>query len=281
MDSFLEVCKKMTNLWEKDNYTSSIPYIANQYITEYDIVKANISVLYHEGIIDKSMHDILWRLDKRDREVFVGNMQKHDSHVSEVKAEGIRKFRRIFCEANGIEDYNILSIKNDAIFIIGKECANTSFDNITFRVANQYKLYAKIGILEIYYGLDPITCDEVIDVKGIKDCMLEYHREFMIFYLCEVFHSLLVGRPEDAIKYHSEVLKQFLNRSLPMGFYREFNAGSGYKVCSNLSSFSLMYLDEKYKYIVDISTNLSVFREIGSILSDIFMQSKRKRIAGA
>lgn len=281
MDSYLEGIRSMTSLWEKDNYTSSIPYVVNQYITEYDIVKANISVLYHEGVIDKRLHDTLWNADKHHREVFIGQMQKHNSHVSEVKAAGIKKFRRLFCEANGLEDHDILSIKNDAIFVIGKECKNTQFDNITFRTANQYKVYVKIGILEIYYGFDPMTGSEIIDVKGIKDNILERHKDCMIYYLCEVFHTLLVGRPEDAIKYHSEILEQFLSRSLPMGFYREFNAESGYRVCSSRSSFTMADLSEYYRDIVDICTNLNVMREIGSILSDIFMQSKRKRIAGA
>ena len=258
-------------LWQKDNYSSAVSYIAGQYITEYDISKANISVLYYMGAIDKSLYEFLYHADKQYREVFIGKMQRDNPKISETKAEGIRLFRKRFFEANGLTDGRVLAIKSDAIFVIGDRCQYTKFDNVEFKIANVYTVFARLGRLEIYYGFDNITGNEVIDVKGIKDSKLELHREYMITHLCDVFYKLQTCSIEEAIKMNSELLDALLTRHAEVGFYREFNADSQFRMSTGYSTFYMMNMYQDEVQLVDPCVNVSVLQNVSSILSDIYL----------
>ena len=58
----------INDLLQSPNYNSSYDIILNSFIREYDISKANISVLYQRGVIDKSIYDELYNSDKFIRE---------------------------------------------------------------------------------------------------------------------------------------------------------------------------------------------------------------------
>lgn len=263
-----------SSLWGKTNYLAPYPCIANKYITEYDISKANINILLYYGVIDRQLYDMLYNMDKKHREIYVGKMELRDSKITEIKAKGIKEFRHKFFEANNLQDKDILAIKNDAIFVIGNECMNTQFDNIVFNKSNVYTGYMKIGGLEAYYGYDPFTNNEVLDIKGIKEHKLELHREYMVFHLCEVFYKLQTSSVEDAVKLNSELLGYYLNRSLGKGYYREFNAESKFRFNTGFSSFTVDCIsDEDVKY-VDLSTNVNVFRNISGCLSTLYLSHK-------
>ena len=263
-------------LWQKDNYSSAVSYIAGQYITEYDISKANISVLYYMGAIDRSLYEFLYHADKQYREVFIGKMQRDNPKISEIKAEGIRLFRKRFFEANGLADGRVLAIKSDAIFVIGDRCQYTKFDNVEFKIANVYTVFARLGRLEIYYGFDNITGNEVIDVKGIKDYKLELHREYMITHLCDVFYKLQTSGIEEAVKTNSAMYEQYLSKCLPVGFYREFNSESMFRTSSKYSSFYIDNATQDQIDMLDISVNLNRLRDLSAILSDIYFQQAKK-----
>lgn len=266
----------MTSLWENINYSSSIPYVINKYITEYDIQKANISVLFHEGVIDESTYNMLYASDRDYRERYIGIMEKFDNSVYSKLSEGIIKFKRLFCEANDLNDEDILSIKNDAIYVIGKKCKYTQFDNIIFNDKTVYTLFVRLNRLEIYYDYDKIRNNEIIDVKGINDNILPLHKDFMISFLCDVFYRLQCSTVEDAIKCCSTFYEEYVGRKLDIGFYREFNADSKYRINSSNSSFYLDDILPSYLGAIDISTNLDLLRSLYSILADIYIDRRRK-----
>ena len=68
----------MSNLWSKSSYIAALPYVVGQYITEYDMSKANISVLLYKGVIDKKLYDELYNSDKFYREKYIGMMQRNN-----------------------------------------------------------------------------------------------------------------------------------------------------------------------------------------------------------
>jgi hypothetical protein len=263
-----------TGLWYKDNYCSGLQYSIGKYITEYDIEKANISVLYAMGVLDKPTYDMLYKADKQYREVYIGKMQRKDPFISQKKAEGIRWYRKKFIEDNNIPDNRILAIKNDAIYVIGEPCNKRQFDDlINFRIANVYTVFAKVGKLELYYGFDPINGTERIDVKGINDAKLELHREYMI--ICSLFYNLQTCNDEKAINEQSEILEKYLTRCLPAGFYREFNADSMFRINTRFSTFQLHMIGDEDVGMVDISCNLRILSDLNAILTDRYMSGTK------
>ena len=61
----------------------------------------------------------MYNSERQVRQVYVGKLQK-DKAVSDALKEGIREARKNLFEANNIQDYEVLSIKNDAIFLIDR-----------------------------------------------------------------------------------------------------------------------------------------------------------------
>ena len=105
-------------IYEKTNYSAGLNYLNNTFIREYDISKANINVLFSKGIIDKRTYDYLYESERMIRQIFVGKLIKNNNGVSDVLKQGILEARKNLFEANDIKDYEVLSIKNDAVFII-------------------------------------------------------------------------------------------------------------------------------------------------------------------
>ena len=266
-----------TELWQMANWLQPVPYIVGQYITEYDMSKANISVLYQAGVINKDLYNELYNSEKFYREKYIGMMERNNPKISEIKADYIAKYRKAFIESNEISDNEILAIKNDAIFVLGQRRNITHFDEVVnFRIANVYNLYMKIGIIELYYGVDSITGEEIFDVKGINDRKLELHRNGMAYILCDTFYTLLTSGAQEAINVCEQFLYGLLNRQLGIDFYREFNADSAYRFMSGFSCFEIPNISPDMVKYVDISTNVNFIRKLLGNLSDIYLTEINK-----
>ena len=85
-------------LYEKDNYVMSIPFLINSKITEYDMSKANISMLLEGGLITIDKANELLSLDKKLREIKVGLMQANDDKVKDCINNGFSIWRKAFIE---------------------------------------------------------------------------------------------------------------------------------------------------------------------------------------
>ena len=138
-------------IYEKTNYSAGLNYLNNTFIREYDISKANINVLFSKGIIDKRTYDYLYESERMIRQIFVGKLIKNNNGVSDVLKQGILEARKNLFEANDIKDYEVLSIKNDAVFIIGRVLNNTDFGLIKFANKNQYTAFMSFMNMELYY----------------------------------------------------------------------------------------------------------------------------------
>lgn len=263
-----------SNLWSKVNYLAPYPCLANTYITEYDISKANINILLYYKMITQEKYNMLYNMDKISREIYIGKMERANPKITEVKAKGIEHFRHQFFDANELENKDILAIKNDAIFVIRKDCKYTQFSNIVFNKSNVYTCYMNIGGLEAYYSYDPMSGNEVLDIKGIKEHKLELHREYMVSHLCDVFYRLQTSSVESSIKCNSELLEHLLSRSIPIGFYREFNAESKYRFNTGFSTFLVDDVIITDIPLLDISVNVNTLRNISGGLSSIYFSHK-------
>lgn len=272
----------ISELYTKHNYLLKIPYLTSTYITEYDLSKANISALKYMGYLSDKDYIFLYNVDKMYREVYIGKLEAEDKNVTALKRQGILEARKKLFFENQLQDNEILSIKNDAVFIIGNRPIVSDFGLFNFKVKNLYTFFMLTkSNLEIYYKYDSVTGQEVFDVKGINDMKLEYHRDHMISFLCQIFYLLQTNTIEYTLQYFNEFYDKFINFELDSGYYREFNDYSMFRLRRNANTtFGLPYIDnnelKKNKNIVDINCNTALLRDVYSVLVDIYFDKNRK-----
>ncbi len=252
------------DLYKCTLYTKKVRFIINE-IYEYDIAKANISVLLQGGYITPNEYNMFLQMPKLQREIAIGNLQK-DPKYSKVISNGIEQARKCLIEANNLCEDDIVSIKKDAFYVL-KRLNNTRFDNIDFTLRNHYNIYIYCRGIELYYGLNEFDIEDagVIDIKGINDNKLQLHMSYLSF-LAYIFKYVLNNNTSMAIQELMNFIQKYNNRELDIEYYREFNSKSMFRINNN---YGVMFIDESYKDILNITNNQLFNRELFSILMDI------------
>ena len=267
-----------SGLWRNINYKTPVKYYTNTYIREYDLSKANINALLYQGRIDKSQYNIFYNMDKKQREITIGKMIAKDRTIYQDIQSGIKEAKRKLFLTNDIEDLDIVSIKNDAVFIVGKYLKETEFPPFTFIIKNEYNIFLQLQELEIYYSdsIDNNGYDINIDVKGIGDNNLLLHQNGMLDLICEVCRRLQRESIDETMGYVSMMYNKFINRELGKEYYRNFDSFSMYIIPTFMQFVQVPDISEDMKYAVDINRNLSIMRNLVGIISDIYRQKKRR-----
>lgn len=266
----------MNTLWENFHYKKEVDTIIDSQIYEYDITKANISVLRDANIISEQEYQYYLQCDKLEREVSIGKLQGSDPKISSIIKEGIANSRRIFLESNKIPDSKVLSIRNDAITIIGMQAHNLQItDRVAFRQSGYYTSYYKIGFVEYLYLFDIVSQTENLDIKGIGDEGVSLHKNYMLEFLSELFYSAQVEGVKEAIRLLQMFYHNYTHKFLDVGYYRELNSNSMYKSNIPINQYSLetIYYDNMTnfdKQYIDISFNESILRCLNRLYSAIY-----------
>ena len=101
-----------------------------------------------------------------------------------------------------------------------------------------------------------------IDIKGISKANQVLHQEYMISFIANVIYMIERVSVNDALTMVTEFYKNYVDRKLPIGYYRNLDADSMYRVSgSNFYISNSLELDE-----IDIGCNLRILREIWSIV---------------
>ena len=265
--------------YDKIFFTAPIDYIISSYIREYDIRKANANILFMKGAISKEKYDHLLNLDSNSRYIEVGLLQKDNPDISTCLKEGIKEMRHLFLTSNNLTSNDILSIKNDAVFLINKIPMITKFGNIEFVNKNVYTSFYKLsgGKIEIYYLYDMVNNIEHIDIKGIKDWKIVQHKDYFLEFLLVLFNSAQIESLKDTIDILITFYESYLKLELDIGYYRQFDAESLFSIkrFGVSSIYKADFLGEESKEYLDISYNLNILRELVGIFATI--QNKKKR----
>ncbi len=261
-------------LWNLLNYKTSIKYLTNTYIREYDLSKANINSLLYTGRISQDEYNKFLNMDKKNREVSIGLMIKNDRSIYKDIQKGIIEAKRKLFISNSINDFEVVSIKNDAVFIHGRALQYTQFPPFDFKMKNEYTIYLQLQELEVYYGdsIDQYTGEIVtnLDIKGIGDNTLLLHQNGILDLICEVCYRLQREKIEDTMSWIIQIYERFINRELPKEYYRTFDIQSLYKIHTFTRVASLIDIDESMVPYLDINRNLLILRDLVSIVSDIY-----------
>lgn len=267
----------MGDLWKEKNYLLDIPYLIAHHIYEYDIQKANINVLRELNYIDDEYYNRLAKMPKIKRQVEIGYLIKYTDGLSDNLANGIASFRKKFFESNNLEDTDILSIKNDAIFVIDKSPSITQFGRVHFIKKNSYTSYMKISKnIEVYFEFNVIDGTISLDVKGISDENLDKHHQYMATFIAEVMYYIETGDISGALTYVSDFYTNYVERKIHPGYYRNFNAASDYTIMANGIEYSVAYCDSDSMFrSLDISVNLDIIRTLNGYLTQIYFSNNK------
>lgn len=260
-------------IYDKYNYSSNVSYLTNTFIYEYDISKANINILYSKGVITKELYDYLYTAPRKIRQERIGLIQRDDKSVVDILKNGIIEAKKNLFISNNIQDHEVLSIKNDAVFVINRRLNNNIFDIIEFKCKNYYTSFFKINNLEIYYLYESFSKKEDIEIKGIGDDNLIYHNDYMLQFIKDLLYTLQIDGVEIAIRMLKDFYMSYISFKLPVGYYRMFNSDSLFHfkpigICK--TGFASEMVSENDKCRLDISYNISILMEFNKILNSIY-----------
>ena len=172
----------MTNFWRYDHYDAKCDYIFDKQIVEYDIQKANISILHHAGAITDQQYQELYAAGRMIRQYTIGCMQRDNPEIKKILSDGLRDARKRFCERFNLQDYNILHINKDAIFVVFAQYQSapqsvTIYDNVVFTNRGSYLSYYKLDPFKKIHFYVGMNQERVYSkVRGISSEALDLQR---------------------------------------------------------------------------------------------------------
>lgn len=261
---------EISNLYKYDSYlVPDLNFLLSTYIREYDINKANISILRKYGYITESQYDKYDSMDKDHRNISIGLLIRDNKDMRDGLMKGFELSRKEFFEANEVEDHHVLGIKRDAIYLINKVATNLEFNGVVFGHENIYSSFYKAMNLEMYFYLDSINDISILDIKGIDNKKLINHEPYMMDFLKYLFEvAETSGLPSEQIMILNNFYKSYIKLELDPGYYREFNSNSMFKVVSE--TYKQYHLNsvgpEEIPYL-DITTNMYIMRTLNSYYS--------------
>ena len=261
------ISKEAIEIASKMNYLTPSRYVSGR-IIEYDLEKANISILYSKGMIDKDKYDLLYNSPKMFREIMIGNMIKDNREIYECIKEGQKEARLFLVQKNNINERQIVRCANDAIFI------NSSYD-LSYLAMDDYihfrpKSVSNVMIQDMYKMLIFVTFLENgsldINIKGMNPEKALIHQNYLCTEIARIiFMKERIGT-RDAIKYLQDLIERYVNLELPKEFYIEFNAFSAFRIKG--TDYYTQEIDDLKN--ADISYNLYFLRYLFSLLIQDF-----------
>lgn len=227
----------MSTLYEKDLYTNKeYDYLIGKRIIEYDIKSANVNLCRYYELLPEDELNKIEMMSKRERVIYVGKLQRDDKNFAKKLSKAFKDMRKQFFIANKIVDSDILSIKKDAIFIVGKRCHNTNFGNVTFVEKNVYSSFHRLNNLEFYYS----GKDHKVDIKGIDDNSLYLYQSF-INILKRLFRYLERNQREEFVKFVKDFVTNYKEKRLTYEYYKELTTNGCYTLIQNNSDKKIVY----------------------------------------
>lgn len=261
----------MTSLYSKRLYLAEIACLIDTPIREFDISKANISVLRDANAISEDLYQELFMGPKMKRSITIGKLQGQNPRISEVLKQGIENARRIFLQANNIDDNEVLAINNDSITIIGNKPIRVLdiTERVRFRLDGEYTSYYLINQIGCFYFYDRITGIENIRVKGMGEDKVALHREYLLDFFKELFYTAQIDGIIPAMDLLNNFYNLYITKELPIEYCREFNAMSRYRMISEMSMVSTMFMDwvtEIDRKYVNDATNMHILLDLNRML---------------
>ena len=257
----------MNELYKRSLYTIKAKWLIHE-IWEYDINKANISILLQYGFISQNEFNMYSQMNKLQRQIAIGRLQQNPEYAK-VISTGFEESRKSLIMSNDIKEDEIVSIKKDAVYTL-KKLDVIDFGNIHFTLRGLYQIFLICMGLEIYFNWDERTDSYDIQVKGINDDKLYLH-EPMISAICDILRNVQTNNIKVAMQMITQLRHKYVNFELPIEYYREFNSSSAYRFKGMDYGVIDLTEDEKVslKKFIEPGYNNAFLVELHKILMEI------------
>lgn len=262
------------SIWEKDRYVAPYEWLINKQIREYDLSKANISLLLEYGFINKKKYDEIFHMPREQREITVGLMQRDNPELAKGLSNCFKDARRRFFEINSINPDDVLYIDKDSITTINYLVPHTRIsENLEFKLKTEYTSFYRLQFIDFLYYCNGSI--ETYRLKGAGKQVAIKHKDHFMQFLLALAYSAQTDSLENCIGMIREFYYQYTNRLLEKEMYRELNTRSMYKVVN--TGYHTYYTDAinsiGYEYI-DISHNADILRILYRIFTTEYFAKK-------
>ena len=262
-------------LWNRYRYVSSIRCLIGSQIRVFDIRQANISILRDKDKISEETYQQLSVAPKISREAYIGMAISRNPEINNFIQDGIIESKKKFFEMNNIEDSEILEIDNDAIYLIGNryipETNKWVSGRVYFKQAEHYSSFYVLDYTRFFYFFENLHGTENVKLKGMDKSRI-LHEPYMLDFLKTLFCSAQTEGVQEAIKILNAFYRQYISYQLPIGFYREFNSSSRFKIRSGYHWYYIENPSPNMVRALDISYNESILRILMQYLSKQYFQ---------
>lgn len=271
----------LTPIHEKARYVAPYEWLINLNIQEWDLEKANISILRSLELITQEEYERYYHLPRQQREVELGCLRRDNPRIEEGYQKGIKAVRKLFFDANSLDQENVLYIDNDSITTVHQwrdPRASILHGHLTplinFRVKRRYTSFYRLFSIDFLYYSDGM--DESFRLKNVDEAKLRstHTGYFLDFLLAAAFSAQ--SRPIlESIQMVRETYTNYSSLLLETPYYRELNPRNQFKLAT--TPFYTYYADmlaDKDKGMIDIGYNASIIR----LFYRIFMKEYFKRI---
>ena len=264
-------------LWVGDNYNAPVRYLFDKRICEYDIRKANISILLDAGVIDQETYNRLYEADRMVRQYEIGMLQKNKPEVKQILSDGFKEARHQLFNKLELDETCVLHVIKDAVFVM-KPIVGGGYlpdkvqvsPHVEFIKKSESNSYLNIGRgINIYYGFDIPTGVDKLKIRGMSDECVKLHEDYFIHML----KTILKVRATSGNKLAYDICKSSFSTLMDSSpdvakFKRRFDAQSRFDIrpMSSFSSFQADYLTKQTECIIDGSYNMSILANIGNVL---------------
>lgn len=268
----------MTSLYRYANYNAPVGYLFDKSIVEYDISKANISILREMGVIEHDTYEHMKFADRTSRQIFIGLLIKEDPTIQEQLNKGLEIAREMFCSSLKLDDTDILHVVKDAIFVVkpitfhGLPDSVQVSDLVTFTCRGRYTNYMKLfpGMYVYHDAGAPVR------VRGMSEECQMLHKNFFLATIKSILDIRQMVGFSAAYNLVKASYKQLISHKGDVRYMRRFDSNSLYdfKDISNFCKFQADYLSEGAEMMVDPSFNIGILETIGSYLVSDKMSSR-------
>jgi len=221
--------KNLSRFVKANFLDKNINSLRSTIIREYDMRSAGFSMIKAHKLLPPETIDRLKELenDKFALNVEIGKIRKYDSDFSKKLSDSIRKTITTFLTKNKVKEDEILSIKNDAIFIRGRRLIEyLEVNGGSFKLDNTFTSYYYINDKEFYFD----SVNSKLVTKGFGGDIVSRQKDMLFHEFSFLFQQAEVLSYEELLFQVKEFKEEYLSKALEVGCYRELNPNNSFRI---------------------------------------------------
>lgn len=204
------------------------PFEINSIITEWDMKRAGLNIIREFELLPEKEIERIESLPKLEGDIAVGKLQLKDREFSKELEKKFTDVMNLFLSTNEIDiDFDVISIKKDACFIINKKVITSNFGTyIQFVPKNQYHAYLYLKPFEFYFKRDgSIDIKNLCSDKEKRKEIMKSHKDGILNLLQYVIDLAETSQFDHRKmnRFLHEFVELYKKKELDFDYYREFN----------------------------------------------------------